>query len=70
MRRVEQRVAEFPGSTGERARPRRRHERRPLTGRRDASAQPDDSHAGEERRALRQSGGNPERWHETVKRND
>lgn len=35
-----------------------------MTGRRDASAQPDHSHAGQE------SGGNPERWHETVERND
>jgi hypothetical protein len=36
--------------------------------RRDPSVRLDQSHAGKERRALRQSGGNSQRWHEAVER--
>ena len=35
-----------------------------------ASVRLNHSRAGQERGTLRQAGGNPQRWHETVKRND
>jgi hypothetical protein len=66
IRRIEQRVAarrasELAHSTGSPRRP----DQRPR-----ASARVKVSRAGQEPRALRRSGGSPQRWHETVKGND
>lgn len=70
MRRVEQRVAEFATRRAERTRPRRRPERPALTGAEMPRSGRINSPAGQERRTLRQPGGNPQRWRQAVKRHD
>ena len=70
MRRVEQRVAEFATRRAERTRPRRRPERPALTGAEMPRSGRINSPAGQERRTLRQPGGNPQRWRQPVERHD